>query len=55
MVKVPFWILRCLHSPDQRNYKKNPIRALEAQTWPGVICQPFAFERASWTGAESGS
>jgi hypothetical protein len=24
-------------------YKKNPLRVLEPQTWPGVICQPFVF------------
>lgn len=24
-------------------YKKNPLKILEPQSWPGVICQPFAF------------
>jgi hypothetical protein len=35
-------------------YKKNPLHALKAQVWPGVICQPFAFGTAKvdWSGAE---
>ena len=35
-------------------YKKNKLRALEPQVWPGVICQPFAFGRSNvdWTGAD---
>lgn len=35
-------------------YKKNKLRALEPQVWPGVICQPFAFgkAKADWQGAE---
>ncbi|MGD0548774.1 MAG: N-6 DNA methylase, partial [Terracidiphilus sp.] len=35
-------------------YKENPLRVLEAQTWPGVICQPFAFgdDSIDWSGAE---
>lgn len=35
-------------------YKKNKLRALEAQTWPGVICQPFVFGKGKveWKGAE---
>jgi hypothetical protein len=24
-------------------YKKNPLRAIASQAWPGVICQPFVF------------
>jgi hypothetical protein len=24
-------------------YKSNPLRPIEAQAWPGVICQPFVF------------
>lgn len=34
-------------------YKKNPLRALDAQTWPGIICQPFAFGdgKVDWDGA----
>jgi hypothetical protein len=35
-------------------YRDKPLRALPAQSWPGVICQPFAFGEAKidWTGAE---
>jgi len=35
-------------------YKKNKLRALKLQVWPGVICQPFAFGKATvnWDGAE---
>jgi hypothetical protein len=35
-------------------YKTNPLRALEAQTWPGVVCQPFAFGKGKvdWSGAD---
>jgi hypothetical protein len=35
-------------------YKKNKLRALDPQTWPGVICQPFVFGKGKvdWTGAE---
>jgi hypothetical protein len=35
-------------------YKEKRLRALEAQTWPGVICQPFIFGEGGvdWTGAE---
>lgn len=35
-------------------YKKNPLRALEQQTWPGVICQPFVFGKGKvdWSGAD---
>jgi len=34
-------------------YKKNPLRALEPQVWPGIICQPFAFGngKIDWSGA----
>jgi len=34
-------------------YKKKPLRALEAQQWPGIICQPFAFGNGNvdWSGA----
>ena len=33
-------------------YKKNPLRTLEPQSWPGVICQPFVFGKGSvdWSG-----
>jgi len=36
-------------------YVKNPLRALDAQTWPGIICQPFVFGkgRADWSEASS--
>lgn len=36
-------------------YKKKPLRALQAQTWPGVICQPFVFGDGDvdWTGADA--
>jgi hypothetical protein len=35
-------------------YKKNKLRPLELQTWPGVICQPFVFGEGEvdWSGAE---
>jgi hypothetical protein len=35
-------------------YKKNPLTALEPQTWPGIICQPFVFGNAAvdWSGTE---
>ena len=35
-------------------YKKNPLRALEPQTWPGVICQPFVFGKGKvdWNSAD---
>ena len=35
-------------------YRDKPLRPLPAQTWPGVICQPFTFGEATvdWTGAE---
>lgn len=35
-------------------YRKKPLQALEAQTWPGVICQPFVFGKGTvdWSGAE---
>ena len=34
-------------------YKKNKLRALDPQTWPGVICQPFIFGKGKvdWEGA----
>lgn len=35
-------------------YKDKPLRVLEAQYWPGVICQPFVFGDGTvdWTGAD---
>lgn len=35
-------------------YKEKPLRALESQTWAGVICQPFAFGEGNvnWSGAD---
>jgi hypothetical protein len=35
-------------------YKKNKLRALAPQVWPGVICQPFVFGKGKvdWKGAE---
>lgn len=35
-------------------YKRNPLRPLSPQAWPGVICQPFAFGNGEvdWDGAE---
>ncbi|MHB1015306.1 MAG: HsdM family class I SAM-dependent methyltransferase [Desulfurivibrionaceae bacterium] len=35
-------------------YKKNKLRALEPQIWPGVICQPYLFGKgkADWNGSE---
>lgn len=36
-------------------YRKQPLRALDLQRWPGVICQPFAFGpgRVDWEGADA--
>ena len=36
-------------------YKKRPLRVLEPQSWPGIICQPFMFGKGKvdWDGAES--
>lgn len=36
-------------------YKKKPVRALKAQTWPGIICQPFVFGDGTvdWSDADS--
>ncbi len=35
-------------------YKHKPLKALNAQAWPGVICQPFVFGNGDvdWDGAE---
>ena len=35
-------------------YKKKPLRALEPQPWPGIICQPFVFGKGKvdWSGAD---
>jgi len=35
-------------------YQTNPMLPLAAQTWPGVICQPFVFGTGTvdWNGAE---
>lgn len=35
-------------------YKRNPLRALKSQTWPGTICLPFSFGDAQvdWSGAD---
>jgi len=35
-------------------YKKNSLQALEAQKWPGFICQPFVFGKGKvdWRGAD---
>ena len=35
-------------------YKKNKLRALEPQAWPGVVCQPYIFGKGDvyWNGAE---
>jgi hypothetical protein len=35
-------------------YKKNPLKSLPAQTWPGVTCQPFTFGNGNvdWRGAD---
>ena len=35
-------------------YKRKPLKALEPQTWPGVICQPFAFGTGNvdWSRAD---
>lgn len=34
-------------------YKGNPLRVLEAQTWSGIICQPFVFGKGAvdWSNA----
>jgi N-6 DNA Methylase len=35
-------------------YRKRPLQALESQTWPGIICQPFTFGtvEVDWSGAD---
>ncbi len=35
-------------------YKKNKLRALAPQAWPGVVCQPYIFGNGdvNWNGAE---
>jgi hypothetical protein len=35
-------------------YRKNKLRALEPQTWPGIVCQPYVFGKGKvdWTGAD---
>ena len=35
-------------------YKKNPLRALKAQTWSGIICQPYVFGKGEvdWSDAD---
>lgn len=35
-------------------YRSNPLRALAAQTWPGAVCQPFAFGNGmvDWSGVD---
>lgn len=35
-------------------YRKNPLRVLDLQRWPGIICQPFAFGsgQVDWEGAD---
>ena len=35
-------------------YKKNPLHALEPQSWSGVICQPFVFGngKVDWAGVD---
>jgi hypothetical protein len=35
-------------------YRKKPLNALDVQTWPGVICQPFVFGKGKvdWNGAD---
>ncbi len=36
-------------------YKKNALQALEPQSWPGIICQPFVFGKGKidWADAEA--
>jgi hypothetical protein len=35
-------------------YKKKPLHSLPAQTWPGIICQPFVFGdgNVDWQGGD---
>ena len=35
-------------------YKRNPLRALKSQTWPGAICMPFVFGdgKVDWNGTD---
>jgi hypothetical protein len=35
-------------------YKENPLRSLESQAWPGIICHALAFGggKVDWTGAD---
>ncbi len=36
-------------------YKKKPLKALKAQAWPGIICQPFVFGNGTvdWSDADT--
>lgn len=36
-------------------YRDRPLRALEPQRWPGIVCQPFVFEEGEvdWEGHEA--
>ena len=35
-------------------YKKNKLRALKEQAWPGIVCQPYIFGKGDvdWNGAD---
>ena len=35
-------------------YRESPLQSLQAQTWPGVICQAFAFGKRTvdWSGSD---
>ena len=35
-------------------YRKNKLRALEPQAWPGIVCQPYVFGKGKvdWAGAD---
>ena len=35
-------------------YKKNKLRALQEQAWPGIVCQPYVFGKGEveWNGAD---
>lgn len=35
-------------------YKEKPLQALDAQFWPGIVCQPFVFGNGTvdWNGAD---
>jgi len=44
----------CFASQINTVYPTTPLSALEPQSWPGIICQPFVFSagQVDWTGVD---